>query len=94
MPGFGDDDSNRLRLMRSPQFANESLDALIIASKSMHRNQVLPDTLAIAASAQIQFDDFPKWFAKAWGRRGRRQWDGLFFRNQSDKVGGHIIGRF
>ena len=69
LSGFRDDDSNRLRHVRSAQFADESLDALVIAAKSGRGYQVLPDGFAITASAERQFDGFPKRLTCSSGKR-------------------------
>ena len=91
-----DDDSGRLRLLYSAQFASKALHALITAIEAILGDQILPDRHGIAASAQTQFDGFPKWFTSAgrWVRCG--QLKRRFFRKRPYKVGGHpgLIGRF
>jgi len=48
----GEDDSARLRRLRSAQFVNESSDALVSGAEAVVRYQILPDGSGIATTAQ------------------------------------------
>ena len=86
----------RFRRGDSALLANEPLDAVVAPREAMVVYQILPDGHRVAATRQIQFDDFPVWLTRAGagtaaGLPFRWRKIGRFF---GRRVGGHLYGRF
>src|SRR5215471_16004782 len=87
-----ENDARWLRTLWSAQLAHEALHRLIATSKTVVRDQVLPDGHSIPATTQSLLDQL------AVCRTGTRRWRGRgtrntrFLRKRRNKAGGHLYG--